>query len=84
MKGRKAAPLPDDLAAQLGLGCGDHGCVTGIAKGGQHTNGGCRCLRALNNAGLMLLAQRCIRMLREHLPEPAQSDHVAPGEAPGA
>lgn len=59
-------PLPQDLADSLGLGCGDSGCVTGISKGGQHTNGGCRCLRDRSARSLILLAQRLVHSLRDH------------------
>ncbi len=38
------------LAAKHGIviGCGDSSCIFG-SPGGQHTNGGCRCLRGVGN-----------------------------------
>jgi hypothetical protein len=60
----KLSPLRNEDAKELGIGCGDS-CVTGISKGGQHTNGGCRCFRDLSHSRLVRISQRLVLRLRE-------------------
>lgn len=39
-------------------GCTDHGCVIAGKREGMGTNGGCRCLRNLNQVQLGILSSR--------------------------
>lgn len=48
-------------------GCSDHGCIFQDNAKGMHTNGGCRCEKALLRTPEGIKAARTIRYLRMQL-----------------